>query len=262
MNKKTDSRKKKAAKRRRRKMILNRIAIILFLLTLIGAVGFGIFKLISSVFAIKNIYAQNTVYYDKEDIIQASGINNGDNLLFLNTSDIEFKIYKKLPYISSSKVIKLFPDKIKIETKTSSPMYAICHENVYFFFDSNHKFLENKEQMIPEIPVVKGINFSVSEDDSKAIYEDSELEEIILIVINAFKNNLLSLEEIDLSDKNNIIALYDNRIKIILGSKEDIDYKVLTAHELISGKIGSEEKGSLDLSKLKENNKSYFTPEK
>lgn len=260
MNKKTDARKKKAAKRRKRKMILNRIAIILFLLTLIGAVGFGIFKLISSVFAVKNIYAQNTVYYDKEDIIEASGISNGDNLLFLNTSDIELKIYKKLPYISSSKVIKLFPDKIKIETKTSSPMYAICHENVYFFFDSDHKFLENKEQMVPEIPVVKGINFSVSEE-SKAAYEDPESAEIILLVINAFKNNLLSLEEIDLSDKNNIIALYDNRIRIILGNREDINYKILTAHELISGKIGSEERGTLDLSKLKENNKSYFTPE-
>jgi hypothetical protein len=54
---------------------------------------------------------------------------------------------------------------------------------------------------------------------------------------------------------------YDNRLKIEIGADEDLNYKVITAKEIIMNKIGSSEKGTLDLKNLKKENRSYFTSE-
>ena len=129
-----------------------------------------------------------------------------------------------------------------------------------FRSSKSNRLLEKKESAIPEIPSIIGLKFSVLEDN-QVVYENNKLKEDIDIIFEAFKSNgLFSLVEIDALDENNLKLNYDNKIKIIFGSAKDIEYKVVTAKEIIINKIKSEENGTLDLSKLGENNKSYFTP--
>ena len=81
-------------------------------------------------------------------------------------------------------------------------------------------------------------------------------------IIDAFKSNELNfLNEIDASNLNDVKIVYDHRIKILIGSEEDLSYKLLTAKEIIMNKISASEKGTLNLKTLKKENRSYFTSE-
>ena len=46
----------------------------------------------------------------------------------------------------------------------------------------------------------------------------------------------------------------------MIGTEQDLHYKIVTAKEIISNKINRFEKGELNLRNLSRENKSYFTP--
>ncbi|MBP3320559.1 MAG: hypothetical protein J6K87_02835, partial [Clostridia bacterium] len=73
--------------------------------------------------------------------------------------------------------------------------------------------------------------------------------------------NLNLIKSIDISDKNNIILNYDNRINILFGDYKDIEYKILTISEIILNRINNTETGTLDTRELTETNRSYFNVE-
>lgn len=261
MDKKTErinAIKKLVEKRKRRKLIINRSIIIFGFLILIGSVMFGIWCLLGFVFAIKEINTENTVKYDSSTIISVSGIEIGDNLCFLNSGKSENKICRELPYIESAKIKKIFPNKIQIETTLAEPKFYVSFKEKYLLISQESKVLEERDDIPSELPLIIGLNFSIS-NDKKLIYESEELKNTLTSVFSAFEDNkLFSITNIDFSEAENISVNYDDRIKILLGSNNDINYKLLTAHEIILNKIKNDESGVLDLSTLVNDNRSYF----
>ena len=245
----------------RRKKLIGRGIIIIVPVMVASLAVFGVSKLLGVIFAVSDIYATGSVYYDKEEIAEASGIKKGDNLIFLDTQTAEKKICCELPYVESAKVIKSMPNSVKIETQIAKLRASLVNNGEYFLINKDFKILEKKLEPTPEIIDVTGAKFSISEAN-EIIFEDKDDKKIIDEALNSFEtNSLYGLKQLDISDKNNITANYDGRVTINFGGKRDLDYKALTAHELLTKKIREEENGTLDLSKLGENNRSYFTLE-
>ncbi|MBR2735325.1 MAG: FtsQ-type POTRA domain-containing protein, partial [Clostridia bacterium] len=105
---------KKRRNNRKRKLFLKRVFMIVFLLSLVGLIVYGVMFALNSVFCVKEIYVEgNTMYSDKE-IVDVSGFNTGDGMLFLNTDNAEKRLYKSFNYIDNVKIHKELPDKLKI----------------------------------------------------------------------------------------------------------------------------------------------------
>ena len=184
-----------------------------------------------------------------------------DNLLYLNKSKIKNNIYKKLSYIENVKIKKKFPNKIFIETELTNVKFNIFSENKYYLISKNSKILEEREEPITEYITIIGVNFSIS-DLGDMIYEDPDIKNIIHEISDACESkNLNLIKSIDISDKNNIILNYDNRINILFGDYKDIEYKILTISEIILNRINNTETGTLDTRELTETNRSYFNVE-
>lgn len=264
MDKKTErinAIKKLVEKRKRQKLIINRSIIIFGFLILIGSVIFGIWWLLGFIFSVKEINTESTIKYDSSTIISVSGIEIGDNLCFLNSGKSENKICRELPYIESAKVKKILPNKIQIETTLAEPKFCILYGEKYLLISQESKVLEERDDIPSELPLIIGLNFSVSEN-KKLVYEQGELKNTLTSIFSSFEDNkLFAITSIDFSEIENISVNYDNRIKILLGNNNDIDYKLLTAHEIILNKIKNDESGVLDLSKLINDNRSYFIPD-
>ena len=105
---------------------------------------------------------------------------------------------------------------------------------------------------------VVGAKFSINK--CTVNYEDKSVPILLEKLNNGFKSNGLSLKEIDITDINNIIVNYDNRINIELGNDSDIDYKITTAKEIILKKLSKTDVGRLDVKNIKSENRSYFDP--
>ena len=257
MKKRQNIKKKKI----KNKKIRNRLIIICFVLGILLLIIFGINNVFNNFLGIKDIYCESNTKYTYEEIINSSEVKTGDNLLYLNKNKIKNNIYKKLSYIENVKIKKKFPNKIFIETELTNVKFNIFSENKYYLISKNSKILEEREEPITEYITIIGVNFSIS-DLGDMIYEDPDIKNIIHEISDACESkNLNLIKSIDISDKNNIILNYDNRINILFGDYKDIEYKILTVSEIILNRINNTETGTLDTRELTETNRSYFNVE-
>ena len=254
-------RPQKRKTRKAKKTMRRRIFLLFSCFVVLSTVFTGLTFVFLEVFKINNIYVEGNTKYDDKEIIKSSGISIEDNLCFANASKAEEEIYRAFPYVETVKIKKKLLKTIKINVEISEPQFAVKMEDGYLIISKSGKILERSEELPTELVGINGANFSPDEDGVKLIYENSALLEALNKSLNAFKENYLyGIKEIDVSDFEHITVNYDNRITIIIGKYEDIPYKILTAREILNNKIGSSEKGTLDLRSLKNNNRSYFTP--
>ena len=255
------SRKKVNFKRRQKsKRFVNRIFIVLSFLGVLCGVIYGLALLAGSLFRLNEITIEgNTVYSDTE-ILDVAGFSHGQGLLFLNTSEAEKNLYEKFPYIDEVRVHKQFPSKLQIDISMATRRFSIFKDDVFYVISEKGKLMETLPELPSETIELRGIEFEIDQN-RKIVYTDSDSKEMLVeIEKEVAEVGLNNIRIIDLSNPENMVINYDDRISIIIGSKEDLHYKIVTAKEIISNKINQFEKGELDLSYLTKDNKSYFIP--
>lgn len=253
------SRHKKNLKKAKAFRLWSRRFILIFsCLFVLAFLCFSVYFVLCKVFIVKDISVKGETMYNSTEIKNSSGIKLYDSLLTVNSATSEANIFSELPYIEKVKIKKQIPNKIDILVEGAHAMYCLNVQGEYLVISEYGKILENSDEKFSELVKVDGIN-SCSVQGKKIKYESQETEKLITEIIKTFKSKDLNLiKRIDLSDSEDIIVNYDGRIDISLGSKEDMDYKVLTAKEIIKDKVGAHEKGILDLKTLKQENRSYF----
>ena len=251
--------KRKKKKRAFIKKAIRRSMILFCFVGILVAAWICLKLTLNQIFYIRNIIVTGNSHYEENEIMTASGIKMGNNLLFVNSKNSEKEVYDKLPYVEKVEINKKWPGSIEINITTGSPCYFIEYENEYFIMSKNDKFLEKTVEIPPELIFVKGVELE-KEKSGNIKFKDQKVKESIFKIIDAFRSNELNfLNEIDASNLNDIKITYDHRIKILIGSEEDLNYKLLTAKEIIMNKISVSEKGTLNLKTLKKENRSYFT---
>ncbi|MDO4503879.1 MAG: FtsQ-type POTRA domain-containing protein [Clostridia bacterium] len=199
---------------------------------MISLIFSGSLFVLNKIFSVKSIECNETEMYSCSEIMNASGIKIGDKILFLNNALAEIKIYDKFPYIDSVKVDVQFPNKVKISVDKAEPTFSFnLEEGKYAVISKKNKFIETRSEKSDDLTDVVGAKFSINK--CTVNYEDKSVPILLEKLNNGFKSNGLSLKEIDITDINNIIVNYDNRINIELGNDSDIDYKITTAKEII-----------------------------
>lgn len=235
-----------------------RFVLIFSCLFVLAFLCFSIYFVLYKFLIVKEISVEGETIYSSTEIKNSSGIKLYDSLLAVNSANSEANIFSELPYVEKVKIKKQIPNKIDILVEGAHPMYCLNIQGEYLVISEYGKVLENSDEKFSELVKVEGIS-SCSVQGEKIKYENEETEKLITEIIKIFKSKDLNLiRRIDLSNPEDIIVNYDDRIDISLGSKEDMDYKVLTAKEIIKGKVGAHEKGILDLKTLKQENRSYF----
>ena len=253
-------RKKRFLKAKRRiNLFFRRLSILIFILGMISLIISGGIFILNKIFSVKSIECNETEMYSCSEIVSASGIKIGDKILFLNNALSEIKIYDKFSYIDSVKVDVQFPDKVKISVDKAEPTFSFnLEEGKYAVISKKNKFIETRSEKSDDLIDVVGAKFSINK--CTVNYEDKSVPILLEKLVNGFNANGLSLKEIDITDINNIIVNYDNRINIELGNDSDIDYKITTAKEIILKKLSKTDVGRLDVKNIKSENRSYFDP--
>ena len=257
--KKIRSVKKKSLKLYRFKLIL-KTAFIFLIFSFIG-----IFLTSFIFFKVKSIECNVDTPYVSDELIEASGLKTGKNLFLVNTSVSEKNISEKFPYLENVKIIKKLPDKLIIDAKTAENYLNIKVDDYNVILSYNFKVLSVKsiDEDAENSIKVCGVKLKSYDIGKKAIFEDNDNEKNFLELLDLLKEKdmMSNIKGIDFSDSIGIKVNYDNRVNVNFGIYENIDYKLKVSKEILTQKISSFEKGTLDLSMLSDNNRSYFTPE-
>lgn len=228
-----------------------------FLLVCVAVVfALGVF------FRVQTIEVDGSTVYTPEEIIEAAGIEEGDNLFFINQLSVGSRIIANLPQVENAWVERDLPNKIVIHVEESYAL-AFVHWNEYYWtITGNCKLLENAPP--EELPgLIQVLDVTPVEPEAGRFMEVEPEEELKLSYL---KSILSSFEELDIvqnvSDLNmsnaaNPTFRYLDRFTVRMGPNDNTDYKL---RMLMSAVLTMEpdESGTFNLT---DGVHVYFTPD-
>ena len=250
INKKPIEKVKKKTKGKHKKKILRvlvYIVLVLFMLSLLFLVGYGIYHFsTSSKYNIKTVQFKNNKIYDTEILTQTANIPIGENLYKVSKKYIYTNL-DKLPYIKDISLKRKRPSTLEISVKEYSSSYLAYNieTDEYIRLTSDGIMLEKAkgEQKQETELLVFGISF----DDNikfKNKIADTELKKLELYekVNKIYLKSEIgkAITNIEFKDKNIIITL-DHDINVILDDS-DLDYDMNFLKSIlqeIQGKAGT-----------------------
>ncbi|MGN0584037.1 MAG: hypothetical protein ACI4JD_01155, partial [Ruminococcus sp.] len=133
------------------------------------------------------------------------------------------------------------------DVKACRESYNIYFDNGILMTSESGKIIANSSDAKEGLPMVYGFNPTVltpglhtkSSDETK----DYIFEEFTKVMGNELSFPITS---IDMSDKYNIVVVFDNRIEFSMGNWNEIPYKITLA-EAVMSRLGAEKKGYLTM---------------
>lgn len=216
----------------------------------------AIILILSFMFRVKTIEVVGSTVYADIDIISASGIQEGDNLFFINRSSATSRILSKLPAVDNAVVERLMPNKIRIIVEESDSIAYIDVQGSLWSLDHSMRFLD---QISPELTAgkiqIKGIDVESPIIGTKV---DSLLSEQISSVLKIMGTYgmLPYVSWIELCESETAEFDYLDRFTVKMPLTGDMDYnfqKLLSAVSQLSA-------GDRALLDLTIDDKVHFSP--
>lgn len=243
-------------KQRRRKQILTYAAVCAAVLLLAVVLSLTVF------FQINEFVIKGDSPYTDEQIIDASGLGMGENIIRCDADSVGENLSTALPYIGSATVERSASGKVTITVKTVSPYWSVINGEQAILIDATGKVLEiaGAEKAL-EATIVQGVIVKEAVPGQAVVLQDdvpfSFLDGIGKSIISAGITKLTSL---NLSDVDYMQALYDGRINIIIGTSDNLGMKLALASEVIQreNSIDPAQYGTIDLTI---DDMAYFRPQ-
>ncbi len=213
----------KIVKRNRR--ILSAVCIALGVIAVVLVLSMTVLFNISAI----KISGTGTTYGEKE-IIMASGLNVGDNMVRTNFKKVEERIEKSLPYVMDAVITKTLSGKITIKITETKAAIVIATDDGYIIADAQGKTLatqknlpENSKLMLLKlkgsVSATPGEVFTFENEEEKKIYDQLVSE---LTTAGMFKD----ITEMDLTQQSSIKIVYQGRLRLLLGASDNLSEKI------------------------------------
>jgi len=238
-----DNRKNNQLIIKRRKKKLRRRFFIFAILLIITSITLA-FNL--KTFDIKEIFVKNNIKLTKDDIINLSEINIGDNIFYVSFYKAKKNILSN-PYVKTVKLRRKLPNSIEISvTERKEAVYF--QSSSYYILDNTGVFLR-KSSEAPNLLNIKGIEDKVLYDKNSISFKDKRYSDAIekFTILNSSNSSKYLFKAIDIGSLVNI-KLYINNMEIRLGNEDDLLNKINIAINIMDKDGISMEKGYIDVS--------------
>ena len=193
-----------------------------------------------------------------EEIIAASGIEQGDNLFLISPVQTGRKIASVLPYVDNVNVRRALPDGVVITVTECMPAAVIQGNGSWWIIDAKGKVLEQTASGTGAA-VVSGLTALLPVEGTRLAVEDADSAKLnsLLQLLRAFSDRGMAekVSSIDLTSTANIILEYDGRFTVkIPMNPENFALKVRALDETVA-QLQTNESGSIDLTR---EDKVYF----
>ncbi|MBQ6936201.1 MAG: FtsQ-type POTRA domain-containing protein [Clostridia bacterium] len=240
------SRKKKRLKRRRaiRKALLSFV-----LLLVVGIIGLVL--ALTVFFKVDTIKVKGSKAYPQKIILENCGVETGDSLLLCGEEQVAENLINSLPFVGSVTIERDLPSTLIINVTDTYSSAAISNKGNFILINENGKVLDSDAAILNEgIPMVTGVETESFKESEVITFKTEENGDILIELLKAVKRAGISgLTEIDVTDTSDVFMIYNDRIKILVGSSVNLETKILRAAEAIEreNEINQYKVGILDL---------------
>ena len=219
----------------------------------------GVVLSLTVLFKTEKITVEGSTHYTEQQIAQASGLTLGENLFLSDKQAGGERVEQKFPYVEKAEVSIKIPDTIVITITEAKPAYLLAQGDDFVVISTQGRVLEHASKNTFDAPIIKGCEITKTKVGETAQIKDKKMLSILNTITKSLqKNKFEGIEEIDVTDVAEISFNYSNRIKIILGTPDDVDYKIRTAMTIISQKLAQTDMGVLDVSSCNSGKKASY----
>ncbi len=192
-----------------------------------------VYLCVTMLFNVDRIDIEGNTLYERNDLIETSGIEKGTNLFQVDTEYAEDKLYAVYSYIEEVDVKINFPNAVTVVITEATPFTVIEEADGYTLVSKGGKVLERGLEEAPYgMMTVRGVSTVTSSDD------DKKRMELMQRIVNTM--NELGMEGynfLDLSDTLEITMIQENRIKVVLGNELELEYKLQFVDKVVKGNV-------------------------
>ena len=243
-----NGRKVKVARRKRRSNLLTYCALAVALFTSLGLVVSLCF-----LFDLEEVEVSGVTLYTNEQIVTVGGVESGANLVRTDTDVIEKRLLDTLPYLKTVSVSKDYPHSLKITVTEERKCADIELYGKFYVIAESGKILEAGNAFHDlTLPLITGFDLKEPELRDNVKSEDELKPKVLMQLLEAIeRSGLDKITAIDMTERTDLVAVYDNRIKLRIGSSIDLEYKFTCMKSVIEQKLTSDFEGTLKYNNAK-----------
>ena len=277
------SRREMRRRRRRRRLLAVVLAILLALAGLVLSV--------TVLFTVKTFRIENldkttpadTGIYTEEAILGALSIPLNENMYHFSAKEKEHTMAGLLPYLETIRVRRSLPSTIVVQIEPAVPSWAVWQPTGWLVLSQGLKIIEQTTELPAEIPVIYGMDaanvlpgasFEIkvqevqpildkegkldeaameAEKKKQAEYAKGKKENIQRLIDLLEANGILDdVTVLDFREEDEAFFVYQDRIKVLLGTFNNLEYKISAVTKLLVNEEGqflsSDDNGILDAS--------------
>lgn len=220
-----------------------RIFIIIFLL-----VSIMVFTMSSDLFSLKNIYVTGNKTIPKDDIINLSKLQYGQNLFKMNKKKIIKNIFNN-PKVKAVRIKRILPSGVSLDIIEREAIAVIPYLGSYLNIDDEALIIAvTGLSQETSIPIVEGFTFDDFKIGEIIKTDNNEQLELTMKILASLKNAGLNkdIDLINIKDVDNIELVTNSDIRIILCNNK-LDYKIQMAKSIIEDLLKNDKKGIIDM---------------
>lgn len=210
------------AKRRKQGKIVRRVIFALL-------IAIAIVMAPTVFFRVSKVTVTGDTRYTEQELIHTSGVQEGDNMFFLDTRHIVSLLEAKYPYLDTIKLHRRMPSTLQIEVSDRVPVLSVENNGKYLLMDITGKALEETVSAAENTTEVIG----ASPDDIKPGDTVDKKYEKILAVLHLMELMTqyemdTSIRSVDIDKAYDVRVQYEDRYTILLGSMEEeqLEHKI------------------------------------
>lgn len=267
----------------RRRRMLRRLTAFAMLLCVIGA---GIYLTMTMLFRINSIQVQTPdgkqvteiAGYSADSILQRMGVQLEENIFSFEPGEKAAVLEQNFPLLGSIKVIRDYPNTVVVQVTEATPTYAVQAGSSWLTLSDKFKILSADPAQPDGLCTLYGgeattaapgeqLSFTAPEADSTAstsatsdssasgVVDETDAKMSALATLQAKLDEYGmrgDVTRIEFADTEQIAFLYQDRISVLLGTLNDLDYKLDRARYMLNNEDGkgcaATDTGRLDFS--------------
>lgn len=189
--------------------------------------------------------------YSEEEIRQAAGVENGDNLFLLNKLALRANLQKKLPYIETARINRRLPGTLLIDVTECVETLAVLQDGSAWLVSPSGKIVEQAAASAASgLPAIDGCRLLAPAVSEPLALEQASAarQESLLSLLGALRDAGM-LGEVDTVHMGDAAALtmdYGGRFTVELTYGADYAYKLQNLRAVID-KLETNETGTINL---------------
>lgn len=238
--------RRRANSRRRQKILFRLVCGLLVLAVCILAP--------TTFFRVSHVKVRGATRYTEQELVETSGVREGDNMVFLDKKGIAFRLQAQYPYLDMIKVHRRLPSTVQIEVAERTAVISVESNGGYLLVDEKGKVLEEVGQIAPDTAEVVGIEpknlrpgdlladklqeksgsrDSKSQDGDgaeKTGQQEAKLKKLetalgLIATLTQYEMNT-EVRRIDMEKAYDVRMEYAGRYTVLLGSLSNLEHKI------------------------------------